>query len=107
MLVVLGDFVQGEGADIIVTQRSTADSVNTHHKLAGRVRTDHASVCFHPVGGVVKPLFGGQEGEGRLEGIKAKGTAVRQGQFATTQKEAVTDSHGTSAVAIDAFNHNS
>jgi len=97
-------FVPGEGADIIMAQGATADAVNTHHKLASRIRTDHAGICFHPVGGVVKALFGGQEGEGGLESVQAEGTAVRQSQLTTTQKEAVTDSHLTSAIPVYAFN---
>ncbi len=89
-----------------MAQGAQAGAINPHDQPAGGIGADGATVGLHPIGGVVAPLFGGQQGDHSLEGIEAKIGIGGQGKFATAQIKAIAYPHGTGAVALDFLDNN-
>ena len=84
-----------------MAQGALTNAVNPHDQAAGWVGADNATVGFHPVGGMVEALFGGQKRQRRLQGIETEFLAGGQRKFAAAQVETVTHCHITGAMAVD------
>jgi hypothetical protein len=93
-------------ADLVVVQLAAGNAVDAHDEATGRVRAGDAAVGLHPVGGVVAALFGGQQGQGRLERVDAEILAFGQRELAAAQIETVAHRHVTGTIAFDGFHGN-
>jgi len=88
-------------AYVVVMQGARGGAFDTHDETARGVGTGNERVGFHPVGGVVVTLFGGEQGQRGGEGIDAKIVAVGQGNFAAPHKYTIADAHVAGAVAAN------
>jgi len=96
----------GDRAHVIMAQGARAGAINAHDQAAGGIGADGAAVGFHPIGRMIVPLLGRQQGNHRLQRIETKIGIGGQGNFATAQLKAVADAHGTGAVALDFLDDN-
>lgn len=88
-----------------MAQGALAHAVNPHDQAAGWVGASDAAVGFHPVRGVIEPLFCRQKRYGGMEGVEAKVFAVRQRNLTATHVKAVTHGHIAGAITFNALDH--
>lgn len=94
-----------DGAHVIVLQDAAAGALDAHNEATGGIGADDAGVGFHPVGGMVAALFGGEEGNGGLQGIEAEVGAIGQRNFAAAHVKLSPDGHIAGAVTLNFFYH--
>ena len=95
--------IQRHGTDVVVVEGAGGDAFDAQYESTGGVGTVDAGVGFHPVGGMVVALLGGEQGEGAGKGVQAKVGLVGKGEFAAAEDDGVADAHIAGAVAVDGF----